>query len=234
MSFGGEGRCRSVGRGVVVRRGGALSFGGEGRCRSAGRGVVVGGPRDVPLAARGGGGANSARHVPCSCMVSWWEADSGHGPSRHGRPEPLPGPLADCVSYALHVAGRAATRGLKAVLEPTGLDLREFGALAAIVSIGRLTQRELAARLSIDRTTAGAVVRALELEGLIERQPSTRDPRYVSLRPTPYGAEQLEGVLNAVAEAEAAFLDRLSPTQRTGLRDLLKALGPPERVYLFG
>jgi DNA-binding MarR family transcriptional regulator len=141
--------------------------------------------------------------------------------------------LAECVSYALHVAGRAATRGLKAALDAEGLDLHEFGALAAIVSIGHVSQQELVRRLSIDRTTAGKVARILELEGLIERSRRAPDVRYWSLKPTPAGAERFERAMEAVAQAEAEFLDRLSSPERVRLRDLLKVLGPPERRYYF-
>jgi DNA-binding MarR family transcriptional regulator len=167
------------------------------------------------------------------CVIPWWEARSGHGRSRPTRPEALPGPLAECISYALHVAGRAATRGLKAALDREGLELHEFGALAAIVSIGHVSQQELVRRLSIDRTTAGKVARILELEGLIERSRRAPDIRYWSLKPTPEGAERLERVMEAVAQAEAEFLDRLSSPERARLRDLLKVLGPPERGYYF-
>jgi DNA-binding MarR family transcriptional regulator len=149
-------------------------------------------------------------------------------------PRPLPRALAAHTSYSLGAAGRAVTRRLEQALDPLGLSVREFGALAILVAIGPLSQQNVASRLEIDRTTAGELVMDLELEGHVERQRDPYDLRRWALRATPDGRDLLELATDAVIDAERDYFARLSKAELARLQSLLDAIAPREPNFWFG
>jgi DNA-binding MarR family transcriptional regulator len=153
---------------------------------------------------------------------------SGSRRPRPIRPRPLPRALAARPSYSLSAAGREVARRLDQALDPLGLGVREFGALATLVAIGPLSQQTLASKLGIDRTTAGEVVTDLELEGYVERQRDPYDLRRWALRATPGGRDLLELATDAVLDAERDHFARLSEVELTRLQGLLDAIAPRE------
>jgi DNA-binding MarR family transcriptional regulator len=146
----------------------------------------------------------------------------------------LPRALAEYTSYSLSEAGRAATRVLEEALDPLGLGVREFGALATLVAIGPLSQQSLASRLAIDRTTAGELVTGLEIEGYLYRERDPRDLRRWAIRPTRDALHLLELAADAVTDAERDHFARLSTVERGRLQALLDAIAPRERNFWFG
>jgi DNA-binding MarR family transcriptional regulator len=146
----------------------------------------------------------------------------------------LPRALAEYTSYSLAEAGRAATRVLEQALDPLGLGVREFGALATVVAIGPLSQQTLASRLAINRTTAGELVTDLEIEGYLYRERNPRDLRRWAIRPTDDGLHLLELAADAVADAERDHFARLSADERARLQALLDAIAPRERTFWVG
>lgn len=128
-------------------------------------------------------------------------------------PDPGPGPSdspppSQDLSWLAHRAAEALADSFNAVTRDAGLvDLRDWLVLALISDDAGRTQGEIAAELSIDKTTLVAVIDRLEAGGLITRRVSPRDRRARIPEITAKG-QQVKATV-AVAK-EAAIDQRLS------------------------
>jgi DNA-binding MarR family transcriptional regulator len=136
----------------------------------------------------------------------------------------LPAALSDRVGFLLaktHLAARAAA---DPSLQPLGLDVRQFGALALLAGEGAMSQQALSVLQRCDRTTMVAVVDGLEAGGYVERRRNPDDRRAYALHITAAGRRALARAEKLVAEAEREFLAPLSPAEVRQLKDLLRRL----------
>lgn len=145
-------------------------------------------------------------------------------------PDPLRAPHADAladaalrryVGYNLKRAYIAIQTDFLATLEEFSLRATTFSALSLIVAAPDMTQSQLAAALSIERSGVVLIVDELEGRDLITRNKVPRDRRTYALRATLAGV-QLQGKAAAKVEAhEARLLARLSPEDRANLMRML-------------
>jgi DNA-binding MarR family transcriptional regulator len=145
--------------------------------------------------------------------------------------EPMPDALAERLGPLLGRAHDAHRRLSLEALAPLGLSVKAVGAMTVLEAEGPLSQRRLAERQGIDRTTMVAVVDELERLGAVERRRDPGDRRANALRLTASGRRLLTRARTAVAAAEKAFLAPL-PEQdqqrlRAALRVLIEADPPP-------
>jgi len=139
-------------------------------------------------------------------------------------PEPMPDALAERLGPLLGRAHDAHRRLSLEALAPLGLGVKSVGALTVLQAEGPLSQRRLAERQGIDRTTMVAVVDELERLGAVERRKDPGDRRANALHITPHGRRLLGRARTAVAGAEEAFLAPLPPAERQRLRAALRTL----------
>lgn len=108
----------------------------------------------------------------------------------------------------------------------------EFAVLIHLEASPGIDQNTLAARLALDRTSAGALVHALEQKGLVRRAVSTTDRRARVLGLTPRGAA-LHAKLRPKGEAaQAQVLAVLSPAERKALIDMLVRIIAANDAYV--
>jgi DNA-binding MarR family transcriptional regulator len=139
-------------------------------------------------------------------------------------PEPMPDALAERLGPLLGRAHDAHRRLSLEALAPLGLGVKSVGALTVLQAEGPLSQRRLAERQGIDRTTMVAVVDELERLGAVERRKDPADRRANALYITPRGRRLLTRARTAVAGAEEAFLAPLPPAEQQRLRAALRRL----------
>jgi len=139
-------------------------------------------------------------------------------------PEPMPDALAERLGPLLGRAHDAHRRLSLEALAPLGLGVKSVGALTVLRAEGPLSQRRLAERQGIDRTTMVAVVDELERLGAVERRKDPGDRRANALHITPQGRTLLTRARKAVAGAEEAFLAPLAPAEQRRLRSALRTL----------
>jgi len=139
-------------------------------------------------------------------------------------PEPMPDALAERLGPLLGRAHDAHRRLSLHALAPLGLGVKSVGALTVLEAEGPLSQRRLAERQGIDRTTMVAVVDELERAGAVERRKDPADRRANALHVTSEGRRLLARAREAVAGAEAAFLAPLAPAEQQRLRAALRTL----------
>ena len=141
-------------------------------------------------------------------------------PHRHREP---PGPDADLSELLLHAAHQLR----RSWAESLGRwDLSPHQAMALRTAHaedgGRVS--DLAARLRIAARSATEVVDSLEERGLVRRCPSPTDRRAVLVQVTEEGRALAARVEGARKEAQLAILNRLDPSDRQQLEQLLRAL----------
>ena len=138
--------------------------------------------------------------------------------------EPMPDALAERLGPLLGRAHDAHRRISLEALAPLGLGVKSVGALTVLQAEGPLSQRRLAERQGIDRTTMVAVVDELERISAVERRKDPADRRANALHITPQGRQLLTRARTAVAGAEEAFLAPLAPAEQRRLRAALRTL----------
>ena len=138
--------------------------------------------------------------------------------------EPMPDALAERLGPLLGRAHDAHRRLSLEALAPLGLGVKSVGALTVLRAEGPLSQRRLAERQGIDRTTMVAVVDELERLGAVERRKDPADRRANALHITSRGRRLLTRARTAVAGAEEAFLAPLPPAEQQRLRAALRTL----------
>ena len=132
-----------------------------------------------------------------------------------------PGATAYQVLSTLH----AVETRLEEALEPLGLSLAKFGALAKLVAAGEpLPLRTLAERCACVRSNITQLVDRLEAEKLVVRSDDPRDRRSIRAELTQEGRSRHAAGLRVIEKAERALLSRLPPEQRDSFMTQLAAL----------
>lgn len=132
-----------------------------------------------------------------------------------------PGATAYQILSTLH----AVETRLEEALEPLGLSLAKFGALAKLVAAGEpLPLRTLAERCACVRSNITQLVDRLEAEKLVVRSDDPRDRRSIRAELTHEGRSRHAAGLRVIEEAERALLSRLPPEQRDSFMAQLASL----------
>lgn len=118
---------------------------------------------------------------------------------------PSSSPLDVCHCSAIRKAARHVTQHYDRHLAPAGLTVTQFGLLARLDRYGPLTVNQLAARLGMDRTTLGRIMKPLEREGLIAIAPDPADRRRRALSTTATGLARIQRARPLWSTAQAAF-----------------------------
>lgn len=106
-------------------------------------------------------------------------------------------------------------------LEPLGLRIGTFSALAVLVSGQGISQTQLSQVLNIKRSGVVIVVDELESAGAIERTPVPGDRRAYSLKVTKAGMRLWEQAERIVQDHETALFAQLNPADLRNLHELL-------------
>ncbi|MBO0915710.1 MarR family winged helix-turn-helix transcriptional regulator [Streptomyces laculatispora] len=136
-----------------------------------------------------------------------------------------PPSLLELTTYLMSRTGKVARGRLADRLAERGLRLWHMSVLAALIDFGPHVQRELAARLAIDRSDIVKIVDDLAVAGLVERARDTTDRRRVTVTVGPAGRTLLDRLH---AEALAVQDDLLAPLTTVERRRLAALL---RRVY---
>jgi DNA-binding MarR family transcriptional regulator len=134
----------------------------------------------------------------------------------------------DSPSTRLIGAARCVEGRLEAALEPLGLSLAKFGALAHLAGAGEpLALSSLAERCACVRSNITQLVDRLEADRLVTRTADPRDRRSVRAELTAEGRRRHAAGLKALREAEKAIFASLPREQRDSLQRMLSVLASP-------
>jgi DNA-binding MarR family transcriptional regulator len=97
----------------------------------------------------------------------------------------------------------------------------QYAALSYLFDEPDIDQNGLAARLGVDRTSAGQLIDEMEAKGLVERRVNDADRRARLLRLSARGTKLRERLRPKAHLVQARLLSTLSPTERETLLELL-------------
>lgn len=139
--------------------------------------------------------------------------------------------LRQFTGYSMKRAFNAIQADVSRTLEPFGLRMITFSALAMIGDNAGLSQSQLAAGLSIERPNLVVIIDELEGRDLITRDRVPTDRRTYALQLTPEGATMLAQSTEALKEHEARIMADISPDLE---RMMLAALKKIEKAKTGG
>ena len=134
------------------------------------------------------------------------------------------GGAADCATCncaALRQAARHVTRLYDDALAPLGLGANQYSILSTLEGVGASAIHEVAARLVMDRSTLGHLLRPLEERRLVRRKRSPHDARTRIVAVTAEGRAALERGRVLWADAQGRFERALGTGTSRRLRVLL-------------
>ena len=108
--------------------------------------------------------------------------------------------------------------------QSTGLTLSQYLLLRALEGGGDLRIGELAVAAEVAPPTATRMLAALEREGIVERRPSDRDGRAITVRLTALGKRRLAAKQKLVDGKRRALYESLSGEERSQAERLLGRL----------
>lgn len=133
------------------------------------------------------------------------------------------GELSGNLGWLLAQASHALSTEMTAAFEATGGTPRGHCVLATAMT-GEYTQKELADRIGLDKTTMVVTVDALEAAGLAERVPSPHDRRARCIKVTEAGEAAVAQGEQIVQGIQEQVLATLPPDERGGLMEALTKL----------
>lgn len=149
-------------------------------------------------------------------------AESAQKPQ--ARPQISDATLRQFTGYSMKRAFIVVQADVNAVLEPFGLRMVTYSALAIVGDNPGLSQSQLALALAIERPNLVVIVDELEGRELISRDRVPTDRRTYALRLTADGARLLAQATEAVRGHEARMTARLSPQEEAALVSALKKI----------
>jgi MarR family transcriptional regulator, 2-MHQ and catechol-resistance regulon repressor len=125
----------------------------------------------------------------------------------------------------LNRAADSVTRRLSPGIDAAGLTQSQFGALEALYHRGPMCQRDLGTRLLKSTGNITLVVDNLERRGLVRRERSREDRRYVTVFLTDAGESVIAGFFPRHAEALTEAMSVLTAEEQEELGRLCRKLG---------
>jgi len=122
-------------------------------------------------------------------------------------------------------AAEAVTVTLHRDLGARNLTSSQFGVMEALLHLGPLCQGELAGKLLRSGASLTSVVGGLEKRGLVVRQRTEEDKRFVRVALTGKGRRLIQELFPAHAETVARLFSVLTDGEQEQLRRLCRKLG---------
>ena len=137
-------------------------------------------------------------------------------------------PDGSCSCGALRQAARHVTRLYDERLAPVGLGLNQYSILSKLDRFGPSRIQDLAARLVMDRSTLGHLLRPLEKRDLVAICVSDKDRRSRVVNLTAAGSALMAEARPLWSEAERRFEQAFGADEANGLRATLRRVTTTE------
>jgi MarR family transcriptional regulator, lower aerobic nicotinate degradation pathway regulator len=128
------------------------------------------------------------------------------------------------IGFVVNKVGERINRQIERVIQPQGLNVRQYGLLLLLQAQGAQAQIELSQQVGVDRTTVMRTVDLLEAQGLVRRDPDLTDRRKHSVNITDMGLELLVRTQPDVQRVKAEVTTVLSDQEQAQLLKLLKRM----------
>ncbi len=130
----------------------------------------------------------------------------------------------------LQRAAETALNRTSRLLAELGLSVSQFGVLEALYHLGCLSQRDLAEKLLKSTANMTSVLKLMEKRGLIQRQRSELDNRYIDVDLTEEGRALIAGYFPRHVALMVEEMAALTEDEQAQLSQLCRKLGLREKV----
>jgi MarR family 2-MHQ and catechol resistance regulon transcriptional repressor len=122
-------------------------------------------------------------------------------------------------------AASAVTAAVSGPMRSAGLTESQFGVLEALLHVGPMCQKDLAAKLLKSPGNLTTVVSNLERDGLVQRRAHAGDRRRVEVHLTPRGRRLISELFPAHADHVCRAMTELTAGEQDELGRLCRILG---------
>ena len=122
------------------------------------------------------------------------------------------------------MATRRITDFYDRFLKPSGLTATRFFVLVTVEAGDEVSIKKIAARFSMNRTTATRCLQSLDAAGFMRMEASSKDGRALALKMTGKGARALKAAVPLWKKAQAAFEKANGPDFAKALRVALDGI----------
>jgi MarR family 2-MHQ and catechol resistance regulon transcriptional repressor len=122
-------------------------------------------------------------------------------------------------------AAESVTNRVNRFMAAASLTISQFGVLEALLHKGPLCQRDIGAKILKSTGNITLVIDNLEKNGLVIRERSSSDRRFITIHLTPTGSELITRVFADVEAAIVAEMSCLSENEQEQLGNLCKTIG---------
>lgn len=129
---------------------------------------------------------------------------------------------AGSVGFTLSQLGFAISSRFATMLDPIGLDPRQFGLLRSVAEVEGQTQQAIGDRLQIPASTMVALIDGLERRGILERRSDPKDRRIRTLHLAEHGRGVFDEAMAIATAVEATVCAGFDAAERA---DLVAVLG---------
>lgn len=136
--------------------------------------------------------------------------------------------LTQCINYLLTTTQRKVFQELSARLEPYDVTPVQYGVLYCLWETDKNKPREIADKLKLENSTISGILERMEKKGLIERQVSLKDRRYIEVILTEKGASLKDDILHVVDVFNEDVLAVLTDEEQAVLKKSLLKLSESE------
>jgi MarR family 2-MHQ and catechol resistance regulon transcriptional repressor len=126
-------------------------------------------------------------------------------------------------------AAETVTGRVSRTMSAAGLTISQFGVLEALHHKGPLCQRDIAVKILKSTGNITLVIDNLEKQGLVTRERTSEDRRYLTIRLTGQGETLIRTVFADVEAAIIVEMSALTADEQETLGRLCKKLGLRER-----
>lgn len=130
----------------------------------------------------------------------------------------------NCYTKLMRAAETVTSR-VGRVMTAAGLTISQFGVLEALHHKGPLCQRDIAGKILKSTGNITLVIDNLEKQGLVKRERTSEDRRYLTVTLTGQGEKLIATVFADVEAAIVKEMGILSPQEQETLGGLCKKLG---------
>lgn len=122
-------------------------------------------------------------------------------------------------------AAESVTSRVSRTMGAADLTISQFGVMEALLHKGPLCQRDIASKILKSTGNITLVIDNLEKRGLVRRERTSEDRRYLSIQLTGQGLELIQQVFTGVEAAIVAEMRVLTSDDQETLGNLCKKLG---------
>ncbi|GFE60946.1 MarR family winged helix-turn-helix transcriptional regulator [Geobacter sp. AOG2] len=122
-------------------------------------------------------------------------------------------------------AAESVTSRVGRTMGASDLTISQFGVLEALLHKGPLCQRDIAAKILKSTGNITLVIDNLEKRGLVRRERTNEDRRYLTIQLTEHGLELIQDVFTRVEAAIVEEMQVLTNDEQEALGGLCKKLG---------